>query len=37
MEQSVFALILCTTAGVVMLVIAIRRGHLVRAPWNREG
>lgn len=37
MEQSVFALILCTTTGVVMLVIAMRRGHLVPAPWNRKG
>lgn len=37
MEQSVFALILCTTAGVVMLRIAIRRGHLVPAPWTRRG
>ncbi|MFO1037801.1 MAG: CPBP family intramembrane glutamic endopeptidase [Geminicoccaceae bacterium] len=35
MEQSVFALVLCTTAGIVMLVIAMRRGHLVPAPWNR--
>jgi hypothetical protein len=37
MEQSVFALILCTAAGVVMLTVAIRRGHLVPAPWNRRG
>lgn len=37
MEQSVFALILCTVAGVVMLAVAIRRGHLVPAPWNRKG
>ncbi len=36
MEQSIFALILCTTAGIVMLVIAMRRGHLVPAPWNRR-
>lgn len=36
MEQSVFALILCTTAGVIMLVMAIRRGNLVPAPWNRK-
>lgn len=35
MEQSVFALILCTTAGVVMLAIAIRRGHIVPPPWRR--
>lgn len=37
MEQSVFALVLCTVTGVVMLVIAMRRGHLVPAPWSREG
>jgi len=37
MEQSVFALVLCTITGVVMLVIAMRRGHLVPAPWNRKG
>jgi membrane protease YdiL (CAAX protease family) len=37
MEQSIFALILCTTAGIVMLVIAMRRGHLVPAPWNLRG
>ncbi len=37
MEQSVFALILCTITGVVLLVIAIRRGHMVPAPWNRKG
>jgi membrane protease YdiL (CAAX protease family) len=36
MEQSIFALILCTIAGVVMLRIAKRRGHLVPAPWNRK-
>ena len=32
MEQSIFALVLCTVTGVVMLVIAMRRGHLVPAP-----
>jgi membrane protease YdiL (CAAX protease family) len=37
MEQSVFALILCTITGIVLLVIAIRRGHMVPAPWNRKG
>ena len=37
MEQSIFALVLCTVTGVVMLVIAMRRGHLVPAPWNRKG
>jgi membrane protease YdiL (CAAX protease family) len=37
MEQSVFALIVCTLTGIVMLRIAMRRGHLVPAPWNRPG
>ena len=37
MEQSIFALILCTLTGIVMLRIAIRRGHIVPAPWNRKG
>ncbi len=36
MEQSVFALILCTATGIVMLVIAMRRGHMIPAPWNRK-
>lgn len=33
MEQSVVALILCTTAGVALLVVAVRRGHVL--PWRR--
>ena len=37
MEQSVFALIFCTTAGVVLLAIAKRRGHMMPPPWNRKG
>lgn len=37
MEQSVFALVLCTIAGLILLEIARRRGHLVPAPWNRKG
>ena len=36
MEQSIFALILCTTAGVVMLMIAIRRGNFMPPPWKRK-
>ena len=35
MEQSVVALILCTSAGVVMLLIAMRRGHILPPPWKR--
>ncbi len=36
MELSVCALILCTTAGVILLVKAIRRGHLQPPPWKRK-
>jgi membrane protease YdiL (CAAX protease family) len=35
MEESIFALVYCTTAGVILLVIAIRRGHMLPAVWNR--
>jgi uncharacterized protein len=35
MERSVIALILCTTAGVILLVIAKRRGHILPPPWKR--
>lgn len=37
MELSLGALILCTTAGVILLVKAIRRGHLQPPPWKRKG
>lgn len=36
MEESIFALIYCTTAGVVMLIIAMRRGHLLPPMWKRR-
>ncbi len=36
MEQSVFALILCTTAGAVLLRMAMRRGHIVPPPWKAK-
>jgi hypothetical protein len=35
MEQSLFALVLCTTAGAIMLRIAIRRGHILPPIWKR--
>lgn len=35
MEHSVVALVLCTTAGVILLAIAIRRGHLLPPVWKR--
>ncbi len=35
MEHSVIALLLCTTAGVVLLAIAIRQGRLMPPMWKR--
>ena len=35
MEHSVVALVLCTTAGVILLAVAIRRGHLLPPVWKR--
>jgi membrane protease YdiL (CAAX protease family) len=35
LEASVVAFVLCTTAGVVLLRLAIRRGRMVAAPWRR--
>lgn len=35
MEQSVVALVLCTTTGAILLRIAIRRGHLLPPMWKR--
>lgn len=35
MEQSVVALVLCTTTGVVLLLTAIRSGHLLPPMWKR--
>lgn len=35
MVRSVIALILCTTAGVILLMIAKRRGHILPPPWKR--
>jgi membrane protease YdiL (CAAX protease family) len=35
MERSVIALILCTTAGVILLLIALRRGNILPPPWKR--
>jgi uncharacterized protein len=35
MEHSVVALVLCTTTGVILLLIAIRRGHLSPPMWKR--
>ena len=35
MEHSVVALVICTTAGVILLLIAIRRGHMMPPMWKR--
>jgi hypothetical protein len=35
MEESIFALLYCTAAGIVLLIIAIRRGHLLPPMWKR--
>ena len=35
-ESSVLALVLCTTTGVVMLVMAVRRGRIVPPIWRRR-
>lgn len=35
MEHSIVALVYCTTAGVVLLVLAIRRGNLTPPMWRR--
>jgi len=36
-ESSVIALILCTTTGIVMLVMAEKRGKIVPPAWKRTG
>lgn len=35
-ESSVLALVLCTTTGIVMLVMAVRRGNIVPPVWRRS-
>jgi membrane protease YdiL (CAAX protease family) len=36
LESSLVAFLLCTTAGVVLLVMAVRRGNLVAPFWKRK-
>lgn len=36
MEHSIFALAYCTSVGVILLMIAIRRGHLMQPIWKRK-
>ena len=37
MEATLVGLLICTTAGLVMLVMAIRRGNIVSPFWQRAG
>jgi len=37
MEATLVALLICTTAGLVMLVMAVRRGKIVPPFWQRTG
>ena len=37
LESSVVAFALCTLTGVVLLVMAVRRGRIVPPPWARAG
>lgn len=37
MEHSIVALVYCTSAGVILLMTAIRRGHLMPPMWKRAG
>ena len=34
-ESSLLALVICTTAGIVVLAMAVRRGTIVPPIWNR--
>jgi len=36
-ESSVVALVLCTTCGIVMLLMAVKRGKIVPPAWKRGG
>lgn len=37
LESSIIALLLCTATGIVLLIMAQRRGVLVPAPWQKAG
>lgn len=36
LESSILALVLCTGAGIIMAVLAHRRGHFLPPPWKRR-
>jgi hypothetical protein len=35
LESSVITFVLCTAAGIVLLILAVRRGKIVPQPWQR--
>lgn len=35
LESSILVLILCTSMGVILMAIAVRRGHVLPPPWKR--
>lgn len=37
LESSIIALMLCTATGIVLLILAVRRGNIVPPPWKRVG
>jgi hypothetical protein len=37
MEASLVALLVCTVAGVAILITAVRRGNIVKPSWRRKG
>ena len=37
MEASLVALLVCTAAGVAILIMAVRRGSIVKPSWRRGG
>jgi membrane protease YdiL (CAAX protease family) len=37
LEASVVAFVFCTSAGIVLLIIAVRRGNIVQPFWKRAG
>ena len=36
LESSLFAFLFCTGAGLILLMMAVRRGHIVPPPWTRR-
>ena len=36
-ESSVIAFLLCSTTGVILLIMAVRRGHIVPPCWKQKG